>query len=268
MVVSTHLKNISQLGSFPQLGVKIKNLWNHHLDTQSSLPNVTIFDLPSLELTIFRCWVPSMIGFDDVFFRGLFQNAYFQEAKNAWVSGSVDHLNFGNNKKSPEWSVARPKVCEIRNLEALENQKLSNSRQILGHFLSFDFWGTFLSPQQRGTRKFDISEIQWLWSQIYAHISKQRVTTLVTTFSKIYHFGYGYIHFSFDKGCKYWNSIIHYFGVGFHHNTSMIAKGKNAAAFNQILEVHATWAVKYTWAVFKTLGRQSIVILLGEQWSM
>ena len=32
LVVSTHLKNISQNGNLPQIGVKIKNLWNHHLD--------------------------------------------------------------------------------------------------------------------------------------------------------------------------------------------------------------------------------------------
>ena len=31
LVFSTHPKNISQIGSFPQVGVKIKNLWNHHL---------------------------------------------------------------------------------------------------------------------------------------------------------------------------------------------------------------------------------------------
>ena len=31
-MVSTHWKNIRQIGSFPQLGVKIKNIWNHHLD--------------------------------------------------------------------------------------------------------------------------------------------------------------------------------------------------------------------------------------------
>ena len=31
LVVSTHLKNISQIGNLPQLGVKIKNIWNHHL---------------------------------------------------------------------------------------------------------------------------------------------------------------------------------------------------------------------------------------------
>jgi len=30
-VVSTHLKNISQIGSFPQVGMKINNIWNHHL---------------------------------------------------------------------------------------------------------------------------------------------------------------------------------------------------------------------------------------------
>ena len=29
--VSTQLKIISQMGSFPQVGVKIKNIWNHHL---------------------------------------------------------------------------------------------------------------------------------------------------------------------------------------------------------------------------------------------
>ena len=31
LVASTHLKNISQNGNLPQIGVKIKNMWNHHL---------------------------------------------------------------------------------------------------------------------------------------------------------------------------------------------------------------------------------------------
>ena len=30
LVVGTHLKNISEIGSFPQVGLKIKNIWNHH----------------------------------------------------------------------------------------------------------------------------------------------------------------------------------------------------------------------------------------------
>ena len=32
-MVSTHLKNISQIRSSPRVGVKIKNIWNHHLAT-------------------------------------------------------------------------------------------------------------------------------------------------------------------------------------------------------------------------------------------
>ncbi len=31
LVVSTHLKNISQNGNLPQVGMKIKHIWNHHL---------------------------------------------------------------------------------------------------------------------------------------------------------------------------------------------------------------------------------------------
>ena len=31
-MVSTHLKNISQIGNLPQIGVKTKNIWNHHLE--------------------------------------------------------------------------------------------------------------------------------------------------------------------------------------------------------------------------------------------
>ena len=30
LVVSTHLKNISQMGNLPQIVVKINNIWNHH----------------------------------------------------------------------------------------------------------------------------------------------------------------------------------------------------------------------------------------------
>ena len=32
VVEPTPLKNMSQIGSFPQIGVKMKNIWNHHLD--------------------------------------------------------------------------------------------------------------------------------------------------------------------------------------------------------------------------------------------
>ena len=32
VVEPTHLKNISQIGNLPQIGVKIKNIGNHHLE--------------------------------------------------------------------------------------------------------------------------------------------------------------------------------------------------------------------------------------------
>ena len=37
VVVSTHLKNMSQIGSFCQVGVKIKNIWNHHPDYKTNM---------------------------------------------------------------------------------------------------------------------------------------------------------------------------------------------------------------------------------------
>ena len=38
VVEPTHLKNISQNGNLPQIGVNIKNIWNHHLGFSVSLP--------------------------------------------------------------------------------------------------------------------------------------------------------------------------------------------------------------------------------------
>ena len=35
-MVSTQLKTISQIGNLPQIGMKIKNVWNHHPDTLHS----------------------------------------------------------------------------------------------------------------------------------------------------------------------------------------------------------------------------------------
>ena len=32
---TTHLKNVSQIGSFPQIGMKINNIWNHQPDIHS-----------------------------------------------------------------------------------------------------------------------------------------------------------------------------------------------------------------------------------------
>jgi len=42
-VVSTHPKNISQIGSFPQVELKIKNVRNHHLEVQFAAKNSFVF---------------------------------------------------------------------------------------------------------------------------------------------------------------------------------------------------------------------------------
>ena len=47
---STLLKNISQIGSFPQVGLKIKNVWNHHLaihEIASLTPPCVVWLLPA-----------------------------------------------------------------------------------------------------------------------------------------------------------------------------------------------------------------------------
>ena len=51
-MVSTHPKHISQIGSVPQVGVKIKNLWNHHLDKVST--SGCFFQL--LSAILLRAW--------------------------------------------------------------------------------------------------------------------------------------------------------------------------------------------------------------------
>ena len=57
-MVSTHLKNISQNGNLPQIGVKIKNVWNHHLEIETNYllkENITVYTcvcvFRSLEVT-------------------------------------------------------------------------------------------------------------------------------------------------------------------------------------------------------------------------
>ena len=78
LVVSTHLHDISQNGNLPQVGVEIKNIWNHHLT----------YHLEQHNSTHSQCWPGSMI------------------AKGSWhgelvkfqipgVRGFVDHFHWG-----------------------------------------------------------------------------------------------------------------------------------------------------------------------------
>ena len=50
---TTHLNNISQIGSFPQVGVKINNIWNHHLAIHLEANLKIQFPLASLNIHFF-----------------------------------------------------------------------------------------------------------------------------------------------------------------------------------------------------------------------
>ena len=52
LVVSTHLKNIRQIGSFPQVGVEMKNIWNH----QPEMVVCTSHGAPQKLEKVLRCW--------------------------------------------------------------------------------------------------------------------------------------------------------------------------------------------------------------------
>ena len=60
-MVSTPLQNISQIGSFPQVGVKIKNIWNHHpvlfysfdIFFRVKLPNLQICEMKNFCFLVF-----------------------------------------------------------------------------------------------------------------------------------------------------------------------------------------------------------------------
>ena len=73
LVVSTHLKNSSQnWKSFPQIGVKIKNVWNHHLVNDHCwicFPILCIY-LPTPRIPGFPSSKSVLGGFRDVWFLG------------------------------------------------------------------------------------------------------------------------------------------------------------------------------------------------------
>ena len=56
-MVSTHLKNISQIGILPQVRVKIKNVWNHQLENhQILLRGDTSSFVVVFSIVMLLCW--------------------------------------------------------------------------------------------------------------------------------------------------------------------------------------------------------------------
>ena len=92
LVVSTHLKNISQIGSFPQVGMKITNIWNHHPDAFllffdqrffKSIPKVICWSPSSVQR--FKCFAPERLGE---------LNAWRQLCLRSWFTGHQRNQSF------------------------------------------------------------------------------------------------------------------------------------------------------------------------------
>ena len=105
-MVSTHLKNICQNGNLPQIGVKIKNLWNHHLDLIGNFHRKPC--APCLKATNHPSPVsgPGLLQKPpaDPRFTGL--EAAFQQYRlsiNGWESGSFIKVGSVANRPSPNW---------------------------------------------------------------------------------------------------------------------------------------------------------------------
>ena len=71
VVEPTHLKNISQIGNLPQVGVKTRNIWNHHLTNHWKFNQIHSLKLTScpwgiclpkrklvFQASIFGCFLP------------------------------------------------------------------------------------------------------------------------------------------------------------------------------------------------------------------
>ena len=109
LVVSTHLKNISQIGSFPHIGVKIKNVWNHHLarilccisKPQRVFVSLgTLWDFFCFWQLLFNTWEPErkhlLSSYGDVlwnlFFKGDALRFLKNVAKSFWTTKCYEHL--------------------------------------------------------------------------------------------------------------------------------------------------------------------------------
>ena len=80
LVVLTHLKNISQNGNLPQIGVKIKHIWNHHPGKSCSIPTCSLSKNCRQKLIYFDIYeVFGLTAFDVASKR--------QTAKNFLISG-------------------------------------------------------------------------------------------------------------------------------------------------------------------------------------
>ena len=93
-MVSTHLKNISQNGNLPQIGVKIKKVWNHHPE-KKSLPRRVVLSAPYLGWFYPPRLASLRIRSEEIFL-------FFRSTKNLRVAKGYS-LTYGEKKPKDFW---------------------------------------------------------------------------------------------------------------------------------------------------------------------
>ncbi len=121
-MVSTQLKKISQIGSFPQVGVKIKIVRNHHLEHLVKVPR-----LPFQSLAIIS-WVPISL------------------LKKGWLVARINPTHFANKNSASQIETNFPRSQNYLNKHIVQNHQLLYSHR------SIDF--AHMGPWEDGPPNF------------------------------------------------------------------------------------------------------------------
>ena len=111
-MVSAQLKNISQNGNLPQIGVKITNIWNHHPDIYSKFC-LQIFFSPNRQLSPKKTPLPTFLQLPHLaFLRRSREKAFplkrVEGLKCSQGRGLDDfqfHRGVSENRGAPKWMV-------------------------------------------------------------------------------------------------------------------------------------------------------------------
>ena len=104
LVVSTQLKNLSQIGNLPQVGVRMKNIWNHHPAWFSSCFKQVFFE--DLRTCCVRAIYETPFDPWDKEKRQLATDEFAPHLRSAPVAGN-------GRMEKPQWKRKCLKVCGI-----------------------------------------------------------------------------------------------------------------------------------------------------------
>ena len=140
-MVSPHLKNISQNGILPQAGVKIKNIWNHHLD-----------ELPEKSIRSVSCTKNLYLGWRSTSVRDQlwkFWDLHFPDVTKKWIPPWWALLNMNASLFSTRKKASWTWICLWKMLGK------SLNKDILSQMVVLKWWCTMgkgfpkKSPEQQ-----------------------------------------------------------------------------------------------------------------------